>query len=53
MTRKFVDYLNSMNNVDGNSTGALAESQVINKFYKKIHVDRKLGYFIQESIKII
>lgn len=51
MTRKFVDYLNSMNNVDGNSTGALAESQVINKFYKKIHVDRKLGYFIQESIK--
>ncbi|MGU8377300.1 hypothetical protein ACV3M6_02415 [Clostridium perfringens] len=51
MTRKFVDYLNSMNNVDGNSTGALAESQIINKFYKKIHVNRKLGDFIKKSIQ--
>ncbi|MGG7209716.1 hypothetical protein [Clostridium baratii] len=51
MTHRFVEYLNSMNNVDGNTTGSLAEKQVVNKFYNKIHVKRKLGSFIKRSIE--
>lgn len=51
MTHRFVEYLNSMNNVDGNTTGSLAEKQVVNKFYNKIHVKRKLGSFIKSSIE--
>ena len=51
MTDKFVDYLNSMNSADGNSSGSLAEVQVTNKFYKKIHVKRNLGDYIKKSIE--
>lgn len=35
---EFVNYLNSTNNVGGNSTGSLAESQVKSSFYDSIKV---------------
>ncbi len=47
----FISYLNSTNNVGGNSTGSLAESQVKSPYFKKIKVDRKLGSYISESVK--
>lgn len=50
MGNDFISYLNSMNNADGNNINALAESQVTNKFYNHIRVDRKLGNFIVENI---
>ena len=40
----FVDYLNSMNNASGDTAAALAESQVLSEFYKKIQIKRKLGH---------
>lgn len=47
----FVSYLNSTNNVGGNSTGSLAESQVKSPFFNKVKVDRKLGSLISDSVK--
>lgn len=47
----FVNYLNSTNNVGGNSTGSLAESQVKSSFYDSVKVDRKLGEYITECVK--
>lgn len=46
----FVDYLNSTNNVGGNSTGSLAESQVKSEYYDKVKVDRRIGKYITDSI---
>ena len=48
---EFINYLNSTNNVGGNSTGSLAESQVKSKFYDSVKVDRKLGSYITECVK--
>lgn len=47
----FVDYLNSTNNVGGNSTGSLAETQVKSKYFDHVKVDRKLGTFISDTVK--
>ena len=47
---EFVNYLNSTNNVGGNSTGSLAESQVKSSFYDSIKVDRKLGTYITDCV---
>ncbi len=47
----FVDYLNSTNNVGGDSTGSLAESQVKSPYFDKVKIDRKLGSYIASSIK--
>ena len=46
----FVDYLNSTNNVGGNSTGSLAESQVKSEYYDKVKVERRIGNYITDSI---
>lgn len=46
----FVNYLNSTNNIGGNSTGSLAESQVKSPFYDYVKVDRKIGKRISEEI---
>ena len=51
MKNEFIEYLNSMNNADGDSMNALAESQVTNKYYHYIRVNRKLGDFITEKLK--
>lgn len=48
---EFVSYLNSTNNVGGNSTGSLAESQVKSKFYDSVKVDRKLGSYITGCVR--
>ena len=47
----FINYLNSTNNVGGNSTGALAESQVRSSYYDFVKVDRNLGTYIAECVK--
>lgn len=47
----FVAYLNSTNNIGGNSTGSLAESQVKSPFYDAVKVDRKIGNRIVSEIK--
>ncbi len=47
----FVDYLNSMNNANSNTIAALAESQVLSPFYKKIQIERRLGTYIAERIR--
>ena len=47
----FVDYLNSTNNVGGNSSGSLAEIQVKSIYYDSIKVDRNLGKYISECVK--
>ena len=46
----FISYLNSTNNVGGNSTGSLAETQVKSKFYDSIKVDRNLGTYIADCV---
>lgn len=48
---EFVSYLNSINNVGGNSTGSLAESQVKSTYFEKVKVDRKLGHYIADSVR--
>ncbi len=48
---EFVNYLNSTNNVGGNTTGALAEAQVKSIYYDQIKVDRTIGDIIIESIQ--
>ncbi|WP_195244856.1 hypothetical protein [Clostridium celatum] len=50
MGNEFINYLNSMNNANGDNINALAEAQVTNKYYSSIRVDRKLGKFIQNKI---
>lgn len=50
MGKEFIKYLNSMNNASGDNINALAESQVTNKYYNSIRVDRKLGKFIENKI---
>lgn len=47
----FVDYLNSMNNASGDTAAALAESQVLSEFYKKIQIKRKLGTYLANRIR--
>ena len=47
---EFINYLNSTNNVGGNSTGSLAESQVKSSFYDSVKVDRKLGTYITDCV---
>ena len=47
----FVDYLNSTNNVGGNSTGSLAETQVKSDYFDRVKVDRKLGCYIAETVE--
>ena len=47
---EFVAYLNSTNNIGGNSTGSLAESQVKSPFYDFVKVDRKIGTRIVKEI---
>jgi hypothetical protein len=51
MSNEFVEYLKSMNNATSGNINALAESQVTNKFYESIRVERKLGKNISERIK--
>ena len=46
----FVAYLNSINNIGGDSTGSLAEAQVKTQYYDKIKIDRKLGRYITDSV---
>lgn len=47
----FVDYLNSINNVGGNSSGSLAETQVKSKYFDLVKVNRKLGCYIADTVK--
>lgn len=47
---EFINYLNSTNNVGGNSTGSLAESQVKSTYYDSVKVDRKLGTYITDCV---
>lgn len=46
----FVDYLNSTNNMGGDSTGSLAEKQVASEYFDQVKVDRTLGNYITESV---
>lgn len=46
----FVNYLNSTNNVGGNSTGSLAERQVKSSYYNDVKVDRNLGKYITRCV---
>ena len=46
----FVAYLNSINNVGGDSTGSLAESQVKSNYFQMVKVDRRLGDYISDSV---
>ena len=40
---EFVEYLNTMNNSDANSKGALAEAQVQSPYFRHINVRRRIG----------
>lgn len=46
----FIEYLNSMNNANSSNKNALAESQVLSKYYDKIKIDRKLGEVLYERL---
>lgn len=48
---EFVEYLNSTNNIGGNSTGSLAETQVRSPFFDAVKVDRKIGNRISAEVK--
>lgn len=50
MCNDFVEYLNSMNNASSANENALAESQVLNKYYDYIKVDRELGDYIYNKL---
>lgn len=50
MSSEFVEYLNSMNNASGSNINALAESQVLNKYYHTIQVERNLGKYMANEI---
>ena len=43
MTNEFINYLNTMNNANSGNNNALAESQILNDYYEKIRVNRKIG----------
>lgn len=47
----FISYLNSTNNIGGNSTGSLAEAQVKSPFYDSVKVARRVGTTISEEVK--
>lgn len=47
----FISYLNSTNNIGGNSTGSLAEAQVKSPFYDSVKVERRVGTTISEEVK--
>lgn len=47
----FVNYLNSTNNVGGDSTGSLAEKQVLSAYYDAVKVDRTLGRHITNCVQ--
>ena len=51
MSSKFVEYLNSMNNASSSNINSLAESQVLNKYYHAIQVERNLGKYIANEIR--
>lgn len=51
MCNDFVEYLNSMNNASSNNLNALTESQILNKYYYKIQVERNVGKYIASEIK--
>lgn len=46
----FIDYLNSTNNLGGDSTGSLAETQVKSPYYNVVKIDRKIGLRISQEI---
>ncbi len=46
----FIDYLNSTNNLGGDSTGSLAETQVKSPYYNAVKIDRKIGLRISQEI---
>lgn len=46
----YIKYLNSMNNANSGNKNALAESQVLNKYYDDIKIDRKLGEIIYNKL---
>ena len=46
----FIEYLNSMNNANSCNKNALAESQVLNKYYDDIKVERELGNVLYEKL---
>lgn len=46
----FVDYLNSTNNIGGDSTGSLAETQVKSPYFDMVKVDRRLGQYISKTV---
>ena len=47
---EFIAYLNSANNIGGNSTGSLAETQVKSSFYDCIKIDRRIGTRISDEV---
>lgn len=47
---EFIDYLNSTNNIGGNSTGSLAETQVKSPFYDYVKINRRVGTRISNEI---
>ena len=46
----FVNYLNSIHNIGGDSTGSLAEKQVTSPYFDMIKVDRKIGDHIANCV---
>lgn len=48
---EFVSYLNSTNNIGGNSTGSLAEAQVKSPFFDCVKVDRRIGQSIVNEVQ--
>ena len=44
------NYLNSTNNLGGDSTGSLAETQVKSPYYNAVKIDRKIGLRISQEI---
>lgn len=46
----FIEYLNSMNNANSSNKNALAESQVLSKYYDDIKIDRKLGEVLYNKL---
>ena len=46
----FIAYLNSTNNIGGNSTGSLAETQVKSPYYDSVKIDRKIGTRMYQEI---
>jgi len=51
VTSDFIDYLNTLHNANAGNDNALAETQVTNPYYFKIHIDRKIGNILLDKIK--